>query len=134
VSSESAGTMPQRTKDGWKTNAQIKRQEKAWKRARASLMTKLGEEAIKSVAQTRERSAEIFKEMDADGNGSIDATELKGAFARAGVELTSKEVSAMMTEADEDGDGLIDAVDFENLLVEEVKRWKAINSSFCVVS
>ena len=51
--------------------------------------------------------------MDADHNGSIDKAELRSAFAAAGVELTMKEVKAMMAEADEDGDGFLDAQEFE---------------------
>ena len=35
-------------------------------------------------------------QMDADHNGSIDKAELRSAFAAAGVELTMKEVKAMM--------------------------------------
>ena len=72
--------------------------------------------------------------MDADHNGSIDEAELKSAFAAAGVELTKKELKAMMSEADEDGDGFLDAQEFENLLINEVKRYKARASSvFCTL-
>lgn len=71
-------------------------------------------------------------QMDADHNGSIDKAELRSAFAAAGVELTMKEVKAMMAEADEDGDGFLDAQEFENLLINEVKRYKSRSKSvFC---
>ena len=103
-----------KTRDGWATNKQIAAQEAAWKKARKSLMTKLGPEAVKSAEATKARGAEIFKEMDADGNGSIDASELKAAFNAVGVELTPKELKSMMHEADRDGDGFIDAEEFEN--------------------
>lgn len=103
-----------KTRDGWATNKQIAAQEAAWKKARKSLMAKLGPEAVKSAELTKSRGAEIFKEMDADGNGSIDASELKAAFAAIGVELTQKELKSMMNEADRDGDGFIDAEEFEN--------------------
>ena len=103
-----------KTREGWATNKQIAAQEAAWKRARKSLMAKLGPEATKSAEATKARAAEIFKEMDADSNGSIDSQELKAAFGAVGVELTSKELKAMMHEADRDGDGQIDADEFEN--------------------
>ena len=103
-----------KTREGWATNKQIAAQDAAWKKARKSLMVKLGPEAVKSAEATKARGAEIFKEMDADGNGSIDASELKSAFAAVGVELTQKEVKSMMHEADRDGDGQIDAEEFEN--------------------
>lgn len=106
--------MVRKTRDGWATNRQIAAQDAAWKKARKALMDKIGAEAIKSTAGTKTRAAEIFKEMDADGNGSIDQAELKAAFAAAGVNLTAKEAQTMMHEADEDGDGFIDAEEFEN--------------------
>ena len=38
----------------------------------------------------------------------------------------------MMAEADEDGDGFLDAQEFENLLINEVKRYKSRSKSvFC---
>ena len=104
--------MPVKTRAGWKTNDQIKRQDKAWKRARSSLIQKMGEEAIKSTEATKLRSAAIFKEMDADGNGSIDQGELKAAFAAVGVELSDKELGHMMHEADEDGCDLSSSILF----------------------
>ena len=103
-----------KTKDGWATNGQIAAQEAAWKKARKSLIAKLGPENIKTAEGTKNRAAEVFKEMDKDSNGSIDPDELKEAFAAVGVELTKKEVAAMMREADADGDGQIDAMEFEN--------------------
>ena len=55
--------MPTKTKNGWATQSQIQKQEKAWKRARTALMVKLGEEAIKSVEATKKRAAEIFLDV-----------------------------------------------------------------------
>jgi len=124
--------MPVKTKEGWATNAQVLRQEKAWKKARSSLMEKLGTAAMQSVEGIKARSAEIFKEMDADSNGSIDQAELKEAFAKVGVTLSAKELKEMMTEADEDGDGQIDSAEFEALLINEVERWKR-TSAFCSI-
>jgi Ca2+-binding EF-hand superfamily protein len=50
-----------------------------------------------------ERSTAYFSEIDTDGNGQIDATEMKAAMEKAGISLTAKELKAMMDEADEDG-------------------------------
>lgn len=48
-----------------------------------------------------------FKIFDRDGNGSIDAKELKYAMQNLGEKLTDKELQDMMREADVDGDGKI---------------------------
>ena len=48
-----------------------------------------------------------FKIFDRDGNGSIDAKELKFAMQNLGEKLTEKELQDMMREADVDGDGKI---------------------------
>lgn len=48
-----------------------------------------------------------FKIFDRDGNGSIDAKELKYAMQNLGEKLTEKELQDMMREADVDGDGKI---------------------------
>ena len=78
------------------------RAEKAWRKARASLIEKMGT-AIDNEAELDKKAAEIFNGMDADKNGSIDSDELKKAFHDVGVELKNKEVKAMMEEADQDG-------------------------------
>ena len=76
--------------------------EQAWARSRKAIVQKLGD-AIKDPAALDKRSEELFKEIDTDGNGQIDEQELKTAMSNAGVQLSKKELHAMMAEADEDG-------------------------------
>ena len=116
--------MPIKTKDGWASNGQIARQEKAWAKARSTMMAKLGD-AMNDLAQLNSKSKEIFDEMDADKNGSIDPSELKEAMRQAGINLTKKEVQEMITEADADGDDLIDLGEFQALMRAEVRNaWR----------
>jgi len=115
--------MAVKTKDGWATRSQLRRQEKAWKRARKAMMTKLGS-ALDNSAELDKKSAEIFHEMDTDKNGGIDREELKKGFKLAGVELKNKEAKSMLDEADRDGNGLIDLSEFQELMRLEVDRWK----------
>ena len=77
--------------------------EKAWKKARAAFIKEIGEGALSDPNVAKARSSEIFVEIDSDGNGKIDQTELKAAMEKLGVLLTNKEVEDMMREADEDG-------------------------------
>ena len=77
--------------------------EAAWKKARQSFVEKIGLDSLDDTAKVDRRAREMFKEMDADGNGKIDSVELKGAFAKMGCNLTKSEVDRMMEEADEDG-------------------------------
>ena len=119
--------MPIKTKDGWASNGQIVRQEKAWAKARSTMMAKLGD-AMNDLAQLNSKSKEIFDEMDADKNGSIDPSELKEAMRQAGINLTKKEVQEMITEADADGDDLIDLGEFQALMRAEVRKaWRIAN-------
>ena len=76
--------------------------EQAWRRARSSLMTQLGD-AINDASKLDAKAKQMFDEIDTDKNGSIDHTELKTAMERAGVMLKNKEVHSMLIEADEDG-------------------------------
>lgn len=94
--------MPIKTKDGWKSRKQISAQEKAWKKARATLMLKLGP-AVDDASMLDAKAEALFKEFDLDGNGKIDAAEVKQTFSKAGIELKTSEVAAMVKEADEDG-------------------------------
>lgn len=113
--------MPIKTKDGWASNGQIARQEKAWAKARSTMMAKLGD-AMDDLAQLNSKSKEIFNEMDTDKNGSIDPSELKEAMRQAGINLTNKEVQEMVSEADADGDNLIDLGEFQALMRAEVRN------------
>ena len=122
--------MPVKTKDGWATNGQISRQDKAWAKARSTMMAKLGE-SINDMTDLDRKSKQIFDEMDSDGDKNIDPTELKEAMSKAGINLTKKEVQEMISEADADGDELIDLPEFQALMRAEVERYKKRTSSTC---
>jgi len=121
--------MPIKTRDGWKTMQQIKRQEKAWMKARQTFVNNIGMGNLEDMAKMESRAREMFKEMDTDANGAIDPAELKAAFSKMGCRLSSSEVSRMMEEADEDGDMLIDVDEFIELCAVEVNRFKACQAA-----
>jgi calmodulin len=61
-------------------------------------------------AEQRMRTA--FKVFDIDGNGFIDATELKSTLAQLGGQLLPSDADAMLEVADKNGDGQIDYEEF----------------------
>ena len=54
-----------------------------------------------------EEIADAFKIFDKNGDGFINAQELRQVMTSLGEHLTEKELEDMMKEADTDGDGLI---------------------------
>lgn len=50
----------------------------------------------------------IFKEIDQDGSGKINAEEFRKALEAGGCQATLSEINDMITEADKSGDGMID--------------------------
>ena len=73
---------------------------------------------ILDVDQTLEIK-EAFKIFDRDGNGFIDAKELKQVVTRLGQVLTSDEADEFMLEADLDGDGKLDYNEFVRMMLQE---------------
>lgn len=71
----------------------------------------------KDVDQTLE-IREAFKIFDRDGNGYIDAKELKHVVTRMGHVLTSAEADEFMKEADIDGDGKLDYNEFMKMMLQ----------------
>ena len=49
---------------------------------------------------------QIFKELDVDGNGQLDAEEVALLATRLGKDMSPDELQQAMTEMDTDGDGL----------------------------
>lgn len=60
---------------------------------------------------------EAFKVFDKDGNGTINAEELRLTMRNIGVNLTDEELDLMMKEADEDGNGVIDFQEFGRVIL-----------------
>lgn len=59
----------------------------------------------------------LFDEIDADGNGQLDAMELYSAAGKLGFgNLTSGEITSILREADCDGDDLIDFSEFKAIV------------------
>lgn len=62
------------------------------------------------------RLKEVFEHFDADGSGSIDATELKNVFQSMGTETTEEEMEEMIQGVDDDGSGQIEFNEFLMLM------------------
>jgi Ca2+-binding EF-hand superfamily protein len=70
----------------------------------------------------KEEMREAFRIFDQDGDGYINAVDIKRTMAQLGDELSDADVAQMITEADADGDGRIN---FER---------KAVSQLFCIAS
>ena len=93
------------------------------KRQECKTMAELHPESVihrLSDAQLEEfRSA--FSSFDADGGGSIDATELDPVLKSLGQEATKEELDALIKIADTDGSGDIDFEEFVVLVAHKMK-------------
>jgi calmodulin len=67
-------------------------------------------------SDSEEDIREAFKVFDKDGNGFIDASELKHVMTNLGEKLTEEEVNEMIKEADTDGDGQINYEEFVKMM------------------
>merc|ERR1711871_616369 len=67
---------------------------------------------------------ESFKAMDTDNSGQLSSKELGMAFKRLGMFLDPKSCDDLVAALDEDGSGEIDYEEFEEALIEELKRQK----------
>ena len=63
----------------------------------------------------RPDAAEIFKEFDADGDGTINREELCYGFAKFGERLSEADIDAIMALADGDGGGGMDYREFVHM-------------------
>ena len=55
----------------------------------------------------------FFDEVDTDGSGQVDASELKNIMAAMGVTLTDEECNAKLARIDKSGDGKISFEEFK---------------------
>ncbi|EGZ25724.1 hypothetical protein PHYSODRAFT_453982, partial [Phytophthora sojae] len=65
---------------------------------------------------------EIFKAMDDDKDGEIDAVELKEALLEMGLPLTDAQIRCLADEYDVDGDGKIQYSEFVSLFAPSEKK------------
>jgi Ca2+-binding EF-hand superfamily protein len=66
---------------------------------------------------------EVFKLFDTDGSGSLDASELKAAFAAAGRPADDETIRKSIAALDENNDGVISLDEFKAI------AWKNATSS-----
>ena len=74
---------------------------------------------------------------DDDGSGEIDAEELMGILKSLGLDVTEKEVHAMVHEVDEDGSGTIDFQEFKAMVKKVSPACRSacrcvVSDPFCV--
>ena len=98
---------------------------KATSTLRATVKTKLS--LLKFVANFADKTdAELiqsFKEIDADGGGALDNTELVQAWQKAtGEELTPEQAQELIDEVDEDKNGTLDQNEFIALIRKRCER------------
>lgn len=77
-------------------------------------------EMMKKQAEHQDNSAELkeaFKIFDRDGNGYIDARELKKVVTQYGARLSLEEAEELLHEADLDGDGKLDYDEFVQMML-----------------
>jgi Ca2+-binding EF-hand superfamily protein len=63
---------------------------------------------VEYVNQTDKKIELFFKDLDKDGNGFIDKTEIKAGFEKMGIFLSNKQVDELMLHLDKDGSLHID--------------------------
>jgi len=76
-------------------------------------------EMMKKQAEHQDNSAELkeaFKIFDRDGNGYIDAAELKKVVTQYGARLSLEEAEELLHEADLDGDGKLNYHEFVQMM------------------
>ncbi|TDH74183.1 hypothetical protein CCR75_003046 [Bremia lactucae] len=79
----------------------------------------------KKVGLNEEQQQEIreaFDLFDTDGNGTIDAKELKVAMRALGCEPKKEEITQMVSDANKDGTGTIDFSEFLELMTSKMSE------------
>merc|ERR1719409_154640 len=68
--------------------------------------------APSSIEKEVKLDAEIFRQLDVDGSGTIEVDELKAIFGKN----AAKDIDVLMQRADLDGNGVLDYAEFERLM------------------
>ena len=79
------------------------------------------EKPFELTKEQKEELKEAFEVFDADGDGHINAQELRVVLEAAGRNMTEEEVQAKIAEVDDDGAGELEWDEFLNLMTEEMR-------------
>ncbi|KAL8912548.1 MAG: hypothetical protein Q9171_002489 [Xanthocarpia ochracea] len=71
----------------------------------------------KFVGQTEKELLKLFKTIDRDHNGQLDKSELKSAFARAGLAVPNSKLDRFFSEVDTNRDGAISFEEWRDFLL-----------------
>ncbi|KAL9000096.1 MAG: hypothetical protein Q9169_001171 [Polycauliona sp. 2 TL-2023] len=69
------------------------------------------------VRQTERELLKLFRSIDRDHNGQLDKSELKAAFARAGLAVPNSKLDRFFSEVDTNGDGVISFNEWRDFLL-----------------
>eukprot|EP00944_MAST-04C_sp_MAST-4C-sp1_P015342 g15342.t1 len=75
-----------------------------------------------SVYDRRKSVRKIFRSMDQDGSGSLDAAEAHHGFKQLGIQISQNHVEKLITVFDRNNDGSLNYSDFVNFLASSTKK------------
>ena len=82
-----------------------------------------------SVYDRRKGVRKIFRSMDQDGTGSLDAAEAYQGFKQLGIEIHPNHVEKLINVFDRDNDGSLNYSDFINFLASSTKKINEMDHS-----
>ena len=78
------------------------------------------EDHIFGLLQPLSRKKDLFRQIDTDGDGTLDASELRLAFARHGLTVPRTDVETLFSMLDQNADGRVDMSEF----IRQMQRWE----------
>ena len=72
--------------------------------------------ATKAQSILKKSSKQVFKDCDADGDGALDATEVRKALAALGCQMKDDAFNKMFQDCDKDKNGSINYKEFKKKL------------------